>query len=176
MELINKLAEIQHELKAPKNQFNSFGKYKYRSAEDILEAAKPLCNTRGIVLFINDSIEQVGDRIYIKATASVTDGENTFGVSAYAREAEEKKGMDSSQVTGAASSYARKYALNGLFCIDDTKDADSATNQVHEIRKLMKATDTDEQQFLQWIGSDSVENIQDFNKAINALKAKERKQ
>lgn len=122
-----KIAEIQRELKAPKGQYNSFGKYKYRSCEDILEAVKP--HLGDLVLTIDDEIIQVSDRIYVKAVANITDGINTgFTVSAFAREPEYKKGMDESQITGTASSYARKYALNGLFLIDDTKDADSMDN------------------------------------------------
>lgn len=124
-----KLAAVQKVLKAPKNQYNSFGKYSYRSCEDILEAAKPLCIENGLILTISDDIVAVGERYYIKATAAVTDVKDGEKVecSGIAREAEERKGMDSSQVTGSTSSYARKYALNGLFSIDDTKDAD-ATN------------------------------------------------
>jgi hypothetical protein len=122
-----KVAEIQQKLKAPKGQYNSFGKYKYRSCEDILEAVKPLLGD--LVLIINDEIIEVSGRVYVKAVANITDGTNSsVTVSAYAREPEEKKGMDSSQITGTASSYARKYALNGLFLIDDTKDADSMDN------------------------------------------------
>ena len=123
--LVEKLAKIQQELKAPKNQRNSFGGYNYRSCEDILEAVKPLLG--GLILTLNDDIIQVGNRVYVKATATITDGEHSISTSANAREPESKKGMDESQITGAASSYARKYALNGLFDIDDTKDAD-ATN------------------------------------------------
>lgn len=122
-----KLAAVQKVLKAPKNQYNSFGKYSYRSCEDILEAAKPLCIENGLILTISDDIVAVGERYYIKATAAVTDVTDGEKVecSGIAREAEERKGMDASQVTGSTSSYARKYALNGLFSIDDTKDADS---------------------------------------------------
>lgn len=129
MNLREKLGTVQKILKAPKNQYNSFGKYAYRSCEDILEAAKPLCVEHGMTLNITDHVEEVGGRIYVKAIATVLDTESTDCINAigWAREPEEKKGMDSSQITGAASSYARKYALNGLFCIDDTKDAD-ATN------------------------------------------------
>lgn len=130
-ELISKLAQVQSELKAPKGQFNKFGKYNYRNCEDILEAVKPLLNSRGLVLFVNDTVELIGDRFYIKATATVTDGENSVSNSAFAREEFSKKGMDASQLTGATSSYSRKYALNGLFCIDDTKDADSQDNSGH---------------------------------------------
>lgn len=117
---------IQQELKAPKGNFNSFGKYKYRSCEDIVEAVKPLLHTHGCHLILSDDIVQVGDRIYVKATATIYKGGEVVGQStAYAREALDKKGMDDSQITGTASSYARKYALNGLLAIDDTKDADT---------------------------------------------------
>ena len=110
-------------MKAPKNQFNKFGGYKYRNCEDILEAVKPLLN--GAILTISDEIVMIGDRYYIRATATYRDGDFTQSAAAFAREDESKKGMDASQLTGSTSSYARKYALNGLFCIDDTKDADS---------------------------------------------------
>jgi len=126
-----KLLIIQSKLKAPKGQYNSFGKYSYRNCEDILEAVKPLLSEVKATLLLSDVIEQIGDRYYVKATASFIDMEDNgqrIEVTAFAREEESKKGMDSSQVTGAASSYARKYALNGLFAIDDTKDSDS-TNQ-----------------------------------------------
>ena len=130
--MLDKLAVIQSELKAPKGQYNSFGKYKYRSAEDILEAVKPLLLEAKCVLTLGDEIVMVGDRYYVKATATIRDcdSDNAISVSAFAREDNEKKGADLSQLTGACSSYARKYALNGLFCIDDTKDAD--TNQFVE--------------------------------------------
>lgn len=150
-----KLVAIQSDLKAPKNQTNAFGKYKYRSCEDILEAAKPLLKEHGLVLTLSDEVVFIaggapqsftmkewndkakqmveatqiigGDRFYVKTTAAISDGEQSISVSAYAREEQDKRGMDGAQITGAASSYARKYALNGLFCIDDTKDSD-ATN------------------------------------------------
>lgn len=122
---MKELLQIQSELKAPKGQYNSFGKYKYRSCEDILEAVKPLCVKYGVILTLSDVIVQVGERYYIKATAKLMKNVEEITVTAYAREAIEKKGMDDSQITGTASSYARKYALNGLFCIDDTKDADT---------------------------------------------------
>lgn len=125
--IYNKLMTIQGALKAPKGQYNSFGKYKYRSCEDILESVKPLLSAHDCALVITDDIMMIGDRIYVKATARLISGSECVESSAFAREESEKKGMDSSQVTGAASSYARKYALNGLFCIDDTKDSD-ATN------------------------------------------------
>ena len=122
-----KLMVIQSELKAPKGQYNSFGKFKYRSCEDILEAVKPLCIKYATTLTLNDEIVLIGERYYIKATATLADCESKdfIEISAFAREADNKSGMDSAQVTGATSSYARKYALNGLFCIDDTKDADT---------------------------------------------------
>jgi hypothetical protein len=123
----NPLAEIQAKLKAPKGQFNSFGKYHYRSAEDILEAVKKVVNPMGFSITLTDSVGEVGGRIYVQSTATLDNGEIEYQATGFAREEETKKGMDGSQITGAASSYARKYALNGLFAIDDTKDSD-ATN------------------------------------------------
>lgn len=125
---MQKLQYIQKELKAPKGQFNSFGNYKYRSCEDIMEAVKPLLDKYNTALVMSDAITQVADRIYITATAQLFDsetGELIINVCASAREPMAKKGMDDSQVSGTASSYARKYCLNGLFCIDDAKDADT---------------------------------------------------
>ena len=128
MGIKERLLKIQTELKAPKSQYNSFGKYNYRNCEDILEALKPLCQAHNAVLTIKDDIVQVGDRYYVKATVTLscaeTDKNEEISTTAFAREEEVKKGMDGSQVTGASSSYARKYALNGLFNIDDTKDSD----------------------------------------------------
>lgn len=125
--IYEKLSAIQQELKAPKGQFNSFGKYKYRSCEDILEAVKPICAKYKTALVLLDSITEVNGRFYVTAQAQLHDCEsdNAVTATAYAREPEKKTGMDESQITGTASSYARKYALNGLFCIDDTKDADT---------------------------------------------------
>lgn len=123
IQFYERLAAIQEHLNAPKNQYNSFGKYKYRSCEDILEGVKPLL--KGLFLSISDEIVLIGDRYYVKATATITDGENKHTATAMAREEESKKGMDAAQVTGATSSYARKYCLNGLFGIDDAKDADT---------------------------------------------------
>lgn len=129
---MKELVMIQQELKAPKGQYNNFGKYKYRSCEDILEAVKPLLADQACTLVISDDIMLIGDRFYVKATATLTNSEGVKEVAtAYAREQDVKSGMDSSQLTGATSSYARKYALNGLFCIDDTKDADTMDNS-HE--------------------------------------------
>ena len=126
-ELIKKMVAIQSELKAPKNQVNSFGKYKYRSCEDIIEAVKPILAKNNVYMLISDEIVEVGGKNYVKAVATIYYGENSISASAVARESIDKKGMDDAQQTGATSSYARKYALNGLFGIDDTKDAD-ATN------------------------------------------------
>lgn len=123
------LIAIQSELKAPKGQYNSFGKYHYRSCEDILEAVKPLLHKHNATLSITDEVVLIGDRFYVKATATFVSADGyTQSVSAYAREELDKKGMDGSQITGASSSYARKYALNGLFLIDDTKDSDSTND------------------------------------------------
>lgn len=145
----NILNKIQQELKAPKSQRNTFGNYNYRSCEDILEAVKPLLGEA--TLIINDEIVVIGDRYYVKATATLKNDKEEFTAIAYAREALDKKGMDASQITGATSSYARKYALNGLFLIDDTKDADTKdnTNIKNEISKELiekiNKTNTEEQ-------------------------------
>ena len=136
MNINEKLAKVQQRLKAPKGQFNGFGKYKYRSCEDILEAVKP--HLDACTITIHDEIVCVGNRIYVKATATFADGSQVIETSAYAREAEHKKGMDESQVTGSASSYARKYALNGLLLIDDTKDADTRANK-SELEEAIEA-------------------------------------
>ena len=143
MNLYEKLLKIQSELKAPKGQYNDFGNYYYRSCEDIQEGVKPLLKEVGAVLLIGDEIVQLGDRYYIKATASLIDCESNERVEnvAYAREEFSKPKMDASQVTGSASSYARKYALNGLFCIDDVKDADAGKNENKTENKTEKKTD-----------------------------------
>lgn len=133
--IYEKLAKVQAELKAPKGQFNSFGKYHYRSQEDILEAVKPILSRQGMTINLTDDIVLVGERYYVKSTATVSDGTDTISVTAFAREPSEKKGMDESQITGTASSYARKYALNGLFAIDDTKDSDSEEQPKTTIEK-----------------------------------------
>ena len=126
---MKELISIQQELKAPKGQYNNFGKYHYRSCEDILEAVKPILGKYNCFLNISDEIELVGDRFYVKATATLTNSEGkSVTATASAREQDSKAGMDASQLTGSTSSYARKYALNGLFCIDDTKDADTMDN------------------------------------------------
>lgn len=137
-----KLMNIQQELKAPKGQYNDFGKYAYRSCEDILEAVKPLLKKEKVVLTISDELQYIGNRYYIKATATLidTESEAIISNSAYAREEETKKGMDGSQITGASSSYARKYALNGLFGIDDNKDSDTTNIQSKEEKEDKKAS------------------------------------
>lgn len=135
-EIFQKLLNIQQKLNAPKNLYNKFGGYSYRSCESILEAVKPLLNENGVVLTISDEVVEVGNHNYIRATACLVDSKSGDGlsVSALAREAETKKGMDDSQITGATSSYARKYALNGLFAIDDNKDADSTNTHVKDVQ------------------------------------------
>lgn len=131
---------IQTTLKAPKNLYNSFGNYKYRNAEGILEAVKPLLAENKMSMYITDDVQAVGDRVYVKATVKVWDTETGEWVetSALAREALNKKGMDDSQITGTASSYARKYALNGIFLLDDTKDADTDENQKERTARANK--------------------------------------
>ncbi|MFN1845555.1 ERF family protein [Clostridioides difficile] len=132
-----KLVNIQSALKAPKSQFNSFGKYNYRSCEDILEGLKPILKEEKALVILDDNIVQIGNRFYVEATATLIDAETGEKVStkALAREDETKKGMDLAQVTGSVSSYARKYALNGLFCIDDTKDSDATNKHGNEQKK-----------------------------------------
>lgn len=155
----NKLLKIQSELKSPKNQFNKFGGYKYRSCEDIFEAVKPLLKKEGLLLRVSDELVCVGERYYIKATVILTDGNETIENTAYAREEETKKGMDGSQITGASSSYARKYALNGLFLIDDVKDSDT-TNTGEE----KKATKEQIEQLKGLLPKDKIENMLTYYK------------
>jgi hypothetical protein len=172
--IIDALAEIQFLLHAPKNQFNSFGKYKYRNCEDILEAVKPLASERGCAVIISDEPVVIGGRHYIKATATLMSATDGISATACAMEAESKKGMDSAQVTGATSSYARKYALNGLFAIDDTKDADSKDNDKPEavkpvklitfdqetvIDELITSTGVDRVKFIKWMQVDKIEQL-----------------
>lgn len=142
MEFNEKIREVQTQIKAPKNLYNSFGKYKYRNAEGILEAVKPYLSGYNLCLTLSDEIVQVGERYYVKATATIYDGmgSGSMSVSAYAREAVAKKGMDDSQITGTASSYARKYALNGLFLLDDTKDADTDENRIERENRQAEKT------------------------------------
>lgn len=143
MKIHEKMMKIQTTLKAPKNLFNSFGNYKYRNAEGILEAVKPLLAENKLSMYISDDVQAVNDRVYVKATVSIFDIETGESVmaTASAREALNKKGMDDSQITGTASSYARKYALNGIFLLDDTKDADTDENQKERKARADKQTD-----------------------------------
>ncbi len=158
MNIYEKLLEIQTELKAPKNQYNSFGNYNYRNVEDILEAVKPLCKKNKCTLILSDSVINIGDRYYIQSTARLLDIEKleSIEVNGLARESLEKKGMDSSQITGATSSYARKYALNGLFNIDDTKDADS--------REMTKKT----------IKTVTEQDVKKVNNTLDSIKEKQK--
>lgn len=166
--IFSKLLSIQNELKAPKNQYNKFGKYNYRSCEDILEAIKPLCLKYGAVLLVDDYVEQVGERFYIKAKASLIDieTEQEIYAYAYARESENKKGMDSAQVTGATSSYARKYALNGLFCIDDTKDVDT---QEYQEKKQMNNNQSKNANSYEQVGIEQAVLLGEIDKRIEEL-------
>lgn len=168
LNIYEKLLNIQNELKAPKNQFNKFGNYKYRNAEDILEAVKPICLKYKAVINVKDKIIQVGDRYYVEATAYITDVEKPgdyIDNQAYAREEENKKGMDSSQVTGATSSYARKYALNGLLCIDDTKDTDSEEYQKSEKKEVM-ITDSQKELIISKFDKEDIKTyLEELNKS-----------
>ena len=172
---------IQTDLKAPKGQYNSYGGYKYRSCEDILEAVKPLLLENECLLTISDTLEQIGERYYIRANIVLKDieTEETAVITAYAREEENKKGMDASQITGTASSYARKYALNGLFLIDDTKDADTdehakqtaetkdkpiTAKQIETIRKIAESQgkSLDEDNIKKWTSKQASEFISKY--------------
>lgn len=185
-ELYEKLYYIQQELKAPKGQYNDYGKYSYRSCEDIYNAVKPLLKDLKLTLTMNDELIMVGDRYYIKATALLTDGENIIQNTAYAREEETKKGMDGSQITGASSSYARKYALNGLFLIDDVKDSDSTntgdeitldkakafkfTRGKHENKSISEVYSNDKK-YLQWyLDNGNSEEIKKMIELVTKLK------
>lgn len=161
MNLKEKLLKIQTELKAPKGQFNSFGGYKYRSCEDILEAVKPLLAENKCVLTITDTVDNIGERFYIKAAAVLADTESDESIinTAYARESDDKKGMDGSQITGTASSYARKYALNGLFLIDDTKDADTDEHAKQTGKDERKATEKQIQTIEKLAEPDKIPNL-----------------
>lgn len=179
--LNTKLLEIQNKLKAPKNQRNNFGGYNYRSCEDILEAVKPLLKDKKLVLRLSDELINVGDRYYIKATAVITNGYETIENTAYAREEETKKGMDGSQITGAASSYARKYALNGLFLIDDVNDSDKEENEEEKLRLMTelnqlveeKGADIEKVKAYYHVDKTSEMTINQLDNAIQSLKKKE---
>lgn len=171
-QLYDKLNFIQSELKAPKSNYNSFGNYNYRSCEDILEAVKPLCKKYRALLTLTDDIVVIADRVYVKAKAILRDLDDyniAIEVQAFAREPLEKKGMDSSQVTGTASSYARKYALNGLFNIDDTKDADT-----NEYQKQTKDENNKQQKKTTKNVDKLKANITDIEKPMNFGKYKEK--
>lgn len=179
------LFQIQNELKAPKGQFNKFGGYKYRSCEDIMEALKPVLLKHEANLFISDDLVLVGERYYLKATVTLTLKDATcYKTTSFAREEETKKGMDASQITGSASSYARKYALNAMFAIDDTADADAtnthdkepsmklmSSDKVLDIEALISQSGTDREKFLAYFKVDAIEKLP-YEKAIQALNAK----
>ena len=165
-----KINKIQTELKAPKSQKNAFGKYNYRSCEDILEAVKSHLAQHELILTVQDEIVEIGGRIYVKATTNIRDDyNNNISTVAFAREPENKKGMDESQITGATSSYARKYALNGLFCIDDTKDADTQDNSVvgacinekqfQELTNLIEKSKTDIKKLCAYCKINAIKNL-----------------
>lgn len=139
-----KLVKIQQKLKAPKDSYNSFAKFNYRSAESIIEAVKPLLHAEGLSMLITDEVVNIGAFNYVQATVVITDGENTMQAQAYAREEVVKKGMDSAQITGSTSSYARKYALSGLFAIDDNQDADAQDNTKHKTVSLNAKVNVDQ--------------------------------
>ena len=168
MNVYEKLANVQSALKAPKGQYNSFGKYKYRSCEDIVESVKPLLKQNGLLLTLTDEIVCVGERFYVKATAIIMDTAdgNMISVEAYAREEESKKGMDGSQVTGASSSYARKYALNGIFAIDDTKDSDSTNTGDEQTKAPQQKKQTPREQLIARLKELNI-NVTAYAKANN---------
>lgn len=165
---MKELISIQSELKAPKSQFNKFGGYKYRKAEDILEAVKPLLNKQKCTLTITDDIVMVGNRIYVKATATIKNEkgecETTTG---WAREEETKKGMDGSQITGASSSYARKYALNGLFAIDDNADSDTTNDGQHQAAQQIAQTQAQQTASQQFNPNDLNEGLAYLSRCAN---------
>nr|DAM13934.1 MAG TPA: ERF superfamily protein [Caudoviricetes sp.] len=188
--IYSRLQAVQMELKAPKDQYNDFGKYSYRSCEDILEVVKPLCQKQGLLLSLTDEIVEMGGRNYIKSIARVIEmetGKDFFTV-AFAREDETKKGMDGSQISGCASSYARKYALNGLFCIDDTKDADTLDNrsevqlatqkQQNELEVLCQKTGSDLKKVLAWVHCQNIKEltVPAWQRAVAGLRIKEQKE
>lgn len=179
MEFKEKLMSIQNELKAPKSRRNTFANYNYRSCEDILDAVKPLLKKYGCVLMIRDDVEHIGERFYIKATAYLEDTESDrfYSVSAYAREDDQKKGLDASQLSGSTSSYARKYALNGLFLIDDSKDADTdefsiqnATQRHYKAQDTAKAENANTAYFCECCGKRVPPEIAEGSMKANAGK------
>lgn len=174
------LADIQQQVKAPKGNYNSFGKYKYRSAEDILESVKPVLNPLGFWVTLYDEIVLVGDRFYVKATAEISNGEKHYTSIAFAREEENIKGMAAAQITGSASSYARKYALSGLLALDDTKDADATNEHRDEVGNdnrdyLLNLIETSTYEERQRSGMrlkvNAITTMEDFEKAKAILQA-----
>jgi hypothetical protein len=174
LNIYQKLRKVQTELKAPKGQYNKFGNFNYRSCEDILEALKPILDKEQLVLVIEDDIEEKANRVYVKATATLTNAENPeekITTKAYAREEESKKGMDGSQVTGASSSYARKYCLNGLFNIDDNKDSDatntgdSNTSATVEMATSEQVAKLEELQLRNWCKTKKGKELEELTKA-----------
>lgn len=160
---MKELTMIQRALKCPKSQFNKFGGYAFRNCEDIMEAVKPLCAEHDCTLTVSDTIEHIGERYYVKATATIKNSQNEAeSVTAYAREDEMKKGMDAAQITGAASSYARKYALGGLLCLDDTKDADTTNTHDAEAKKGTKITASGESLLAQKVQK-AIAKLQELN-------------
>lgn len=186
-ELYKKVQEIQTHLKVPKDLYNKFGKYNYRNAEGICEAVKPLLAEHGLILTLSDELVAVGERYYVKATATIcSNAEEKLSVSAFARESFDKKGMDDSQITGAASSYARKYALNGLFLLDDTKDADTdeykqiglvSEKQLEKLKQLCKEAGREESYIAKSMGVKTLaelpaEKFDKVQEGLMAIKAK----
>jgi hypothetical protein len=168
-----KLAEIQSLVKAPKSNFNSFGKYKYRSKEDILEAVKQVVNPLGYSITVTDEVILLGNRFYVKATAVLTDGKEKYEATGWAREAESKKGMDESQITGASASYAGKYALGNLFALDDTRDQDALNDHSDEWGDTIKGCKTiSELTELYQQNKDQVDNDQRLKKLFAEQKTK----
>lgn len=185
MSVYQKLLNIQSKLKAPKGQYNDFGKYKYRNCEDILEAVKPILQEEKAVIVLTDEVMILGERYYIKAVATLTDivSGDSISNSAFAREEETKKGMDGSQITGASSSYARKYALNGLLAIDDTKDSDTTNKgdkqakgelisqeQIEQLKKL-GMDDEGFKKMASYYKQDKIENVT-FKQAEETIRKK----
>lgn len=179
----DKIIELQSKLKAPKGQYNAHSNFYYRSCEDILAAAKPICESIGLSIRLSDEVQEVGGRVFIQATATVTDGENEVSAKAVARETLARRGFDDGQLTGCASSYARKYALNGLFAIDDVKDADNdppidadqkiTGSQLDTIESLIRQLPQNRvDAFLEWLGISQYFDItiSDYGRALNALK------
>lgn len=181
------LKKIQTKLIAPKGQFNDFGKYKYRSCEDILEALKPLLLETNSSLTISDEMVFIGNRYYVKAVATLLNGSESISVNGFAREPESRKGMDESQITGATSSYARKYALNGLFAIDDAKDADAMSGvtkvevitekQLSIILDLLVAKELSEKKLLEFLKLERLEDLpaKDYMKCLAAINSAKKK-